>query len=230
MTAASTPLSRPLRDIVYERLRDEIIAGTLAPRDRLKVGALAKSSRISPTPVREALLRLEREGFLHGDHNKGFSVAELDPVEIRQTYPIIGGLESAALRDAGLPDPGTIVRLKEINRQLGLAGSAKARLATDLEWHRTLIAAARNDRLAQVIALNKEVVRRYENRYMRDASRVFGSVEAHSAILQALETGDVLAARGLLEKHWEDSMVEVLGWIESESERRPKRRHTRGRK
>lgn len=215
MPPSPTLQSRPLRDIVYERLRDQIVDGTRSPRDRLKVNHLADEVGISPTPVREALLRLAKEGFLRADHNRGFRVADLDPVEIREIYPIVAGLESAALRQAGPPDPGQLDRLREINARLRKAASPKARLAIDTEWHRALIEPAGNERLGKELTLHKNVVRRYENRYMDDAGRVFGSVDEHDSVLDALDAGDLRLARRLLEDHWERGMEEVLAWVRS---------------
>lgn len=215
MSGRPTIAPRPLREVVYERLRDEIVDGTRPPLDRLKVGPVAEEAGISPTPVREALLRLAKEGFLQADHNRGFRVAGLDPVEIRETYPIIAGLESAGLRQAGLPDAAALERLRSINDRLRKGATPRVRLAIDTEWHAALVAPAGNERLERALALRKEVVRRYENRYMDDAGRVFASVEEHAAILDALETGDLDAARHRLEGHWERGMEEVLAWVGS---------------
>lgn len=215
MLKKGTIRSRPLRDVVYERLRDEIVNGTRGPLDRLKVGPLAEEAGISPTPIREALLRLAKEGFLSTDHNRGFRVAPLDPAEIRETYPIIAGLESAGLRQAGPPDTAGVARLRAINTRLRGAAGPQARLQMDTEWHRALVAPAGNVRLERELALQKDVVRRYENRYLDDAGRAVGSVDEHAAIVDALEAADLAAARNRLEAHWERTMAVVLAWARS---------------
>ena len=205
--------TRPLQDLVYEQLRAEIVEGARPPRVRLKDTTLAESLGVSRTPVREALLRLASEGFLRADHQRGFRVPDLDPVEIRETYPIIAALESAGLRLAGAPDPASVERLHAINRRLGSSTRARQRLRIDQEWHRALVELSGNSRLLATLATHKEVVRRYENRYMKDVERVLGSVAQHEAILAALEAGDVDLACRRLEQHWQEGMEKVLAWV-----------------
>ena len=208
-------LSRPLRDIVYDRLREEIVEGRRSPSDRLKDTVLAETLGVSRTPVREALLRLAKEGFLSADHQRGFRVADLDPLEIRETYPIIASLEAAGLRLATIPDNEILERLREINHRLGAAGEARQRLRTDQEWHRALVEPSGNSRLLRTLAVHKDIVRRYENRYMKDVGRVLGSVGEHERILAALEHGDVELACRRLEAHWREGMEKVLEWVEA---------------
>ena len=213
MSLDSRIVTRPLREIVYERLREEIVDGSRSPRVRLKDTTLAESLGVSRTPVREALLRLASEGFLHADHQRGFRVPDFDPLEIRETYPIIAALESAGMRLAGAPDRGALERLRTINRRLGDASGARRRLAIDQEWHRALVEPSGNRRLLATLATHKAVVRRYENRYMKDLGRVLGSVAEHEGILAALEAGDMDMACRRLEAHWREGMAKVLEWV-----------------
>lgn len=207
--------ARPLRDAVYDRILDEILEGRQPAGARLKDTELAQSLGVSRTPVREALLRLAEEGFLRTDHQRGFRVTSLDPEEVRETYPIIIALETAGMRLAGAPDPAAMDRLRATNHRLETAAHARRRMAIDQEWHRALIAPARNRRLFHALANYKKVVRRYENRYMTDVERVLASAEEHERILSALQGGDMELACRLLATHWREGMEKVLEWIDA---------------
>lgn len=215
MTAEGSIATPPLRELVYERLRDEIMEGARSPRVRLMDTALAASLGVSRTPVREALLRLASEGFLRADHQRGFRVPDFDPGEVRDTYPIIAALEAAGLRSSGPPDGDSLDHLRAINRRLGQATGARVRLRIDQEWHCALVERSGNRRLLRTLSTQKSVVRRYENRYMKNVGRVLGSVAEHEGIVAALESGDVELACRRLEAHWEQGMAKVLEWIEA---------------
>jgi DNA-binding GntR family transcriptional regulator len=207
-------VTRPLRDAVYDRVLAEILEGVRAPGARLRDTELAESFGVSRTPVREALLRLAKEGFLQTDHQRGFRVASLDPTEVRETYPLIIALETAGLRLAGAPDRETLDRLAAWNDRMEASAQPRKRLEIDQQWHRALIDGARNARLFDSLDAHKKVVRRYENRYMTDVERVLASVDEHAAILAALEAEDVELACRRLADHWRRGMEKVLAWID----------------
>lgn len=211
---------RPIRtssvsDLVYERLREEIVSTVRSPGDRLNYAAVADELGVSRTPVREAMVRLAKEGFLTAHHHRGFSVAELDPVEIRETYPIITALEVAGLR-LGVPEIfEELDELGSLNARLGNAIDPSERYELDVEWHRSLIAPSGNERLLEAVSLHKHVIRRYDHRYMDDVGHVLGSVEEHQSILTALDERAVEDAARRLERHWRRGMEEVLKWVDT---------------
>src|ERR1051325_2832796 len=88
-----------LRDDIADRIATLIVDGELA--DRLKEVELASQLGVSRTPLREALLMLEREGLVVSEVNKGFRVAALSESRVRELYPILGTLEGLAVRESG---------------------------------------------------------------------------------------------------------------------------------
>src|SRR5918996_389306 len=101
MTTITTPeptQTRSLREDVYNHLRTLMNQGRLRPGSYLDLNALEKEIGISRTPLRDALLRLECEGFVEIHNRKGVRIAELTLDRIRDIYEILGALESAVLR------------------------------------------------------------------------------------------------------------------------------------
>lgn len=95
------PLDRPpqrLADSVYEQLLDAIAAGAVAPGVRLVQGAIAEQMNVSRTPVREALLRLEREKILDSVDRGGFVVRTISSDDARQIYQVRQAIEGHGAR------------------------------------------------------------------------------------------------------------------------------------
>src|SRR6516164_1747566 len=88
---------KPLRDDIHALLRERIVKGGVPPGNRLQDVQLASELGVSRTPVREALLRLEREGLVESDPNRGFFVAPLSRQEVLEIYPMVWALKCLAL-------------------------------------------------------------------------------------------------------------------------------------
>ena len=201
----------PLREHVYRALLDQVTSGQIAAGTRLRDVNLAATLGVSRTPVREALLRLEQEGFLVSDHRRGFSVRGFDAREIRETYPLVWTIESLALRE-GFPQPRPVIsRLETLNTAMKAPRTPPAELAQlDHEWHETVALAARNSRIPAVLSPLKEAIRRYERAYMHSPRDVKASTAEHASIARALAAGKVDQAAHKLELHWRRGMDAVL--------------------
>ncbi len=191
-----------------------ILADHQSPGSRMSDRALADALDVSRTPVREALLRLEREEFLTSDPHRGFFVRELTVGEVRQVYPVIAALEIECLRTTDALLPETEQRLLDLNERLG--GSVKdpvARVELDMSWHEALTGSAGNRYASTLLAGAKNLIRRYEYAYMREAGHVPLSIGMHNEILAAAKAGDREHVVLLLEDHWRSGMRAVEDWL-----------------
>ncbi|HEU4537786.1 MAG TPA: GntR family transcriptional regulator, partial [Polyangiaceae bacterium] len=119
------PRSR-LRDEVVRELATRIASGSLAEAERLKEVELAAELGVSRTPLREALLVLEREGLVESEVNRGFRVTALSEGRVRELYPILGALEALAVREGGARLAARAGELREANGRLA-ASRGRAR-------------------------------------------------------------------------------------------------------
>jgi DNA-binding GntR family transcriptional regulator len=166
------------------------------------------------TPVREALLRLAREGVLEADMGRGFTVRPLDEAEMKETGAILSSLECLALQLSGAIPPDRLARLGEIDRELaGTRGDPSRCIALDEEWHLTLLQGCPNRRLLSMISALWQVPRRYMRVYMRDAGRVALSTQHHARIIEALRRNDLETAAQRFRHHWERGVEELSAWI-----------------
>lgn len=204
----------PLRDEVYRQLLDRISRGALPPGGRVKDTEMASLLGVSRTPVREALLRLTREGVLDADMGRGFSVKRLDEAEMRETGAILSNLERLALEISGEVPTERLLRLGAIDRELaGVRGDADRCIDLDEQWHRTLLEGCPNGRLLTLISSLWQVPRRYMRAYLRDASRLSLSTQHHARIIEALRRNDRETAALRFSHHWQRGIEELSAWI-----------------
>src|SRR5258706_2498112 len=100
--------SKPLRDQITDRLRSEIVSGRLAPGNRIRKEHIAASQGVSRVPVREALQRLEREGYLILTPRRGATVASPSPERALQVMEVRRALEVWAVRRAAANRGGAV--------------------------------------------------------------------------------------------------------------------------
>lgn len=205
----------PLRDQVYQAVLARIYRGDLPPAGRIRDTQLAAQLGVSRTPVREALLRLSREGVLDADMGRGFSVRPLDGSEMRENGAILSALEQLALQLSGDFPASRLARLGEIDQELSAIRSDADRcIDLDEEWHRTLLEGCPNARLRTLISTLWQVPRRYMRAYLRDAGRVSLSTQHHARIVEALRRNDRAAALERFKHHWQRGIEELGAWIE----------------
>jgi DNA-binding GntR family transcriptional regulator len=204
----------PLRDQVYLETLERICRGDLPPGSRVRDSALAAQLGVSRTPIREALLRLAREGVLEADMGRGFRVRSLDPTEMRETGVILSTLECLALEGSADFPQDRLVRLSDIDRQIAQVRDVDRCIALDEEWHRTLLEGCPNQRLRDMISTLWQVPRRYMRAYLRDAGRVSLSTQHHARIIEALRRHDRETAVQRFRHHWERGIEELQAWIE----------------
>lgn len=196
---------------VHQELLTRIIRGEIESGQRLKDAELAEELGVSRTPIREALLRLEREGFISSQKHLGFSVKRLQESEIREVYPLVRLLECSALESSPLPCGDRIAELKELGTSLKLEGSDPLRrIELDSAWHKTLIEEGGNQHLLRILSDLKRILLRYEYTFMQDEKLVAESVAEHDAIARAMERGDRQEASRLLGAHWERCAAATL--------------------
>lgn len=205
---------KPLRADVHQELLGLILRGTLPPGQRLRDTELAQQLGVSRTPVREALLRLEREGFISSQLHQGFSVKPLSESEIRDVYPLVGLLECSALDELPDPSPAKIAQLNGLSLEMHAEGpDPLRRIELDETWHRTLIAECGNQHLARILDDLKHILFRYEYAFMQVSQWVSESHREHAAIVSALERGKRREAVRLLDTHWDRTMKAILNTI-----------------
>jgi DNA-binding GntR family transcriptional regulator len=203
----------PLREDVCREILQLIHAGDLPAGSRVRDGALALKLGVSRTPVREALLRLSRDGALEAIPGRGFRVRPLDPGEIRDVGTILSTLEPLALRLSPDPPRERLDRLAALDRRMETTrGDPAASIDLHDDWHRILLEGCPNPRLLQMVSTLRQTPRRYLHAYMRQTGGVSLSTGQHAKMLDALGRGDREPAIRHLEQHWRRGTEELEAW------------------
>jgi len=205
----------PLRDQIYHEVLARIHRGDLSPGSRVRDTTLAQQLGVSRTPVREALLRLSREGVLDTETGRGFRLRPLARQELREVGGILASLEPLALRLVPEFPPDKLDELANLAKQLEQTrGDIPRIVELDGAWHRRLLEDCPNRLLLDLIATLRQVPGRYLHAYLREAGRVSLSTLHHTRILEALRREDRQAAGEMLERRWRRGIEEMEAWIE----------------
>jgi Transcriptional regulators len=196
---------------VHQELLGRILRGEFAAGQRLKDTELAEELGVSRTPVREALLRLEKESIISSQKHQGFSVKALEESEIRDVYPLVSLLECTALDSTPPAGKTKLNELRKIGRALTDEGADPLqRIETDSAWHQRLISDSGNEHLLRILGDLKQVLFRYEYAFMGNAEHVAESAREHESIAACLERGDCPEAATRLKAHWARCAEETL--------------------
>jgi len=208
---------KPLRELVLEAIRDAIINGTLKPRERLMEIQMAEELGVSRTPIREALRKLELEGFIVMIPRKGAFVADMTFKDIADIFEIRAALEGLA---AGLAaERITDEELEKMERHLVEKADTIARgdmerlVEVDTEFHESIYKASRNDRLQGIINNLREQIQRFRATSLAYPGRMKQSLDEHRAIVEAIHARDAALARQVTQEHIENaeqSMIESI--------------------
>lgn len=192
-------------EAAYQRLREDIVSGRLAPGTRLVEAQLAKELRVSRTPVREALRRLIAEHLVSRDDSGGLSVHRPTQREIEDIYLIREVLDGLAARLASqrLSDS----ELAGISQTIERIGSASAdgelgeALGANIAFHDILYEATGNERLIRMGRELRDFVRLLSREPFADLRRADEIVAEHRAILGALLERDADRAEEAARRH-----------------------------
>lgn len=207
------------RDCMSDRIRralaDRIVAGRLAPGDRLVEMKIAQEFGTSQAPVREALRELEALRLVESEPYKGTRVREVSDREMAEAYTVRAVLEQAAAEAAAAALKGNVGPLRRSLAELTAAALAIDRDAYarhDLTFHRGIVEAAGNRILLQTWeSLGFETRTRIMLAWNDSDLPEFATV--HDPILDALEVGDGPTAGRLLREHVESLVLRLTSGV-----------------
>ena len=202
-----------LRDEIRDELMDRIITGQIVSGTSIRVGDLAAELDVSPTPTREALTQLEREGFVYTEPNRGFFVKPMNQREAREIYEVLSELECLAVRTQGPISSEHHRALARLNWEIAThRGDPRGLVLADNHWHRQLIDACGNTTLLTVIEQLRQRNTRYGYAWMQASGTVGDSPKGHAEIADLLRDGAVEDAATRIKEHWRRSQRFIDHW------------------
>lgn len=204
----------PLRDVVFNTLKDGILTGRLKPGERLLENQLAEELGVSRTPIREALRMLQIENLVDLIPRRGAQVKDMSEKDIKNVLEIRKVLEELA---AGLAAENItskqINELREAHRGFVEAferGDSKEALDCDTKFHDIIFNATENEKLVQIISNISIQIYRYRIAYLRLLKNINVPSQQHIDLIAALESRDSVKAKKISKEHIVEQANEIL--------------------
>lgn len=198
--------SKPLRDIVFEHLREAILDGRLLPKQRLMEIQLAEILGVSRTPIREAIRKLELEGLIIMTPRKGAYVADVSLKEVIEVLEVRASLEGlGAILAAKKATEEGIIQLEKNTEELEKYVKEK-NLTKMIEWdgkfHDILFSQGKNEKLIYTINSLRTQVRRFRVIYFTEYEVTSEKIiDEHKNIIKALKERDEEKAFKMAKEH-----------------------------
>lgn len=195
----------PLRDVVFQTLRQAIVTGEFSPGERLMEIKLANKLGVSRTPVREAIRMLELEGLVVMIPRRGAEVARITEKDLRDALEVRTAIEelSVELACARIDEEGK-EKLKRACMEFKEAIDTKHVqniVDGDVKFHDVIFELTQNERLINLAHNLREQVYRYRVEYVKDFSYHDILVKEHYDITNAILMNDVATAKEIMRKH-----------------------------
>ena len=207
----------PLRDVVFNTLRQAILRGELKPGERLMEIQLANKLGVSRTPIREAIRKLELEGLVLMIPRKGAEVAEITEKNMLDVLEVRRALEELAVKLAcERITEEEIQELKDAADAFQKILSEKdiTKIAeADEAFHDVIFKSTGNDRLIQLLNSLREQMYRYRLEYLKREEYHPQLLEEHQQIIDRITRKDQSEAAELIDRHighQVDVMLEMI--------------------
>ena len=205
-----------LSERIYSRLKEAIVDGKFSPGERLSPEELARHFKVSITPVRDALKRLEGDGLVDVVPRQGVFVSRFSPEAIQELFDIRSLMEQASVERLDEVPEETIQQMADLAKQMealrdgGKFSEYSRFIELDTQFHDLIVTMRGNKRL---IELYKEL--QWPIQVVRGLShanyhRAEDTVAEHWAIVEALMQRDVDAARRTVAAHLANAREDLL--------------------
>jgi DNA-binding GntR family transcriptional regulator len=194
-----------LRDEVYLSIKEAIVTGELASGERISIGRLLQQIGFSPTPIREALLKLEQEGFVSRLQKGGFIVSRFTKKDIEEIFEIRNLLEcyavGLAMNHIQTKDIKWLEKNIEESKQYVLESKLAKVSALNTEFHDYLNRLSRNERLLSLINELKDRISLYRSAILRVPGKAGISIDHHEKMIQAIKKKNVETLKQWTQEH-----------------------------
>jgi len=196
---------KPLREIVFECIREAILDGRLKPGERIMEIQLAEKLGVSRTPVREAIRKLELEGLLVMEPRKGAYVADVslnDVVDVLEIRASLEGLAASLAAIRASNEEIELLREKAAQfRECLEKNDIQGMINKDTEFHEVILQAAKNKKLSSIIESLREQVQRFRVSYFTKYNMPTYLIQEHQNVLDAIENRDPKKADQYAQEH-----------------------------
>lgn len=210
---------RVLAGWVTASLQEAILNGHFKPGEKLDQDLIAEELGVSRTPVREAVMRLEAEGFVEVRPRRGAFIATISRQDIHEICQIRGLLEAEAVRQVTLLIPESVLDEIEMSltetRARFEAGDIAGHFESDVHFHDTIASLVENTLLREMLeSLTNRIVRLRQFAQLQPGQHLAESFKEHYTILRAMRRRDPEAAAEAMRVHLEKSAFRLQEFVD----------------
>lgn len=207
----------PLRDVVFDTLRQAILRGELKPGERLMEIQLANKLGVSRTPIREAIRKLELEGLVLMIPRKGAEVADISEKSLRDVLEVRKALEELAVKLACDKIKGAQIgelrKAAEEFKKTLKSGDITQIAEADVSFHDVIYEATDNQKLIQLLNNLREQMYRYRIEYLKRQEAHPQLLAEHEEIISRIENKEKELAAEIVCKHIDNQVEAVMDVI-----------------
>ncbi len=196
---------KPLREVVFETLKEAILTGKLEPKERLMEVKIADQLGVSRTPVREAIRKLELEGLVVMVPRKGAYVSDISYKDIVDTLELREALETFAVKLAIEKNTVKDIKiLEELNKDFQKAYKEKdieKMVEYDTDIHNEIFVLSNNSKLINFMDGLNEIMQRFRLIFFNETYNPERIAKEHEEIFRALKNKDVEKAQKAMKTH-----------------------------
>ena len=211
----------PLRDVVFNTLRQAILRGELKPGERLMEIQLANKLGVSRTPIREAIRKLELEGLVLMIPRKGAEVADITEKSLRDVLEVRKALEELAVQLTC--DKITKEQIRELEQaaeqfKKTLKSNDITEIAeADVRFHDIIYLATDNQKLILLLNNLREQMYRYRIEYLKRADKYSQLLAEHEEIIRRIEKKQKKEEAEIVCKHIDNQVAAVMDLIRTKN-------------
>ena len=221
LAKARVDRKRPLRDQIYELIRNLVLTGKIGPGEIVDEKLIAAQLKVSRTPVREAVKKLSDEHLIDVIAQSGTRAALIDRHEVEQAYIIRRALEmESAAQATKLMTPAHADNLADILMAHARALERKdyvLAIAVDDRFHRTISEISNLPRLWRAVEISKAQLDRCRHMMLLHAGEGEATLEEHREIIRGLNSGDPEKARTAMAYHLERAFGNAAKVLDAEA-------------
>ena len=208
----------PLRDVVFNTLRDAILTGKLVPGERLMENQLAEKLGVSRTPVREALRMLELENLVELVPRKGAQVLDMSEKDIVNILDVRSALEglatSVACKKMSKEDLQQLKNMEVDFEKAVAENDVEHFVDIDEDFHDLIFAATENDKLINIFRNLRIQLYRYRMAQAKNNETSMSTIVAHHrSIIRAIENHDAEEGASIAQGHIKYQTESILRFV-----------------
>ena len=192
-----------LRTQVYDYLRKKIDNGHISPGEYVKFNEICDALEISRTPVRDALLQLQAEGFVSLLPQRGIQINDVSQTELKNIYEVLGGLEAKILKSVfdqiGETQIEKMIKINEEMNSFRAKNDFHRYYKRNLEFHNIFVNLSKNDLMKHHISILKQRLFEFTKRVWGPEWQTLNYTE-HKKLIKLIKKGDINEASN----YWDD--------------------------